>query len=487
MTLQVESLEATAYNVLKVIPSLRNLLQPVNRLPPETLSHIVQHVPHEKARDTRSIIPLTHVCRYWRRSIVSTPGNWTFISSRNKDVAALSLQRAKAAPLQINLDMDQVRKNPGFSDLIAPYIRNTETLHVCCLLTTKELMQTLPNFPRSTPNLRSLSLFPELRDAEWDLFTDHRFGPLIPTLTHLSLMNIPLYPAFLHLKTLTDLTLRYLRFNLHLDAFLDFLEGNRSLERATLDIQFTQPSLRHLRHRVAIRNRLRNLSIYSANETDNNPLISNIALQRGAHLEITLYDMTKGLDEVLSYIYAARLSNLESPTFMEYHPEESRILLHGPNGSFSFETLVSLECPFSDSPILPLTNVRVFRIRRTLKSDPFARPIAFPPSSFPALETFGVESEVTVSHLFSALFSNPSSCPSLKTLAFLDCHVDDGFMEELTRFSSNRKRTTSARLHRVVIVDSKGILPRFASIDALGKHVPIVDARIGKELPADLM
>jgi len=59
-------------------------------------------------------------------------------------------------------------------------------------------------------------------------------------------------------------------------------------------------------------------------------------------------------------------------------------------------------------------------------------------------------------------------------------------MEELTLFASARKYTTSARLRRVVIVDSGGKFPSAASIDALEKQVPIVDIRRGKELPTDL-
>lgn len=74
----------------------------------------------------------------------------------------------------------------------------------------------------------------------------------------------------------------------------------------------------------------------------------------------------------------------------------------------------------------------------------------------------------------------------MKTLAFLDCDLDEGFMEKLTWFVCNRRNTASAWLYRVVIVNSKGNLPSVDSIDALGKHVPVVDVRVGKELPSDL-
>ena len=477
---QIDDLEARAHDVLKLIPSLRNLLRPVNRLPPEIFSHIVRFVPDEGVRDTKSIVPLTHVCRCWRESIISTPGNWTLVSSYRKGLAVSSLERSKAAPVKLSLDMCDIRGDPEFSFLITSYIQNAETLRINGLSTIEEFTQTLPNFPQLLPNLRLLYLS---GCADLGRSVDP-FGSSFPTLTQFSLMDIPLYPSFLRLRTLTDLSLFYDKFDLHLDTLLDFLEENPSLERAILDIEFTTPSLRSLQGRVVTANRLRSLAILSSEAMDGSALISSIALQRGAHLTISLYDYRAGQNDLLSVISMAHLPNLRSPTHMTYNPDHRNVRLLGPNGSLSFDAF-GLN-PFPELPSPHLTNVRSFYfIRRESRSIIYG--VVFPPSSFPALETLVVEHEATVSHLFSALFSNPSSSPSLETLAFLDCVLGEDFMEELTRFASNRKNTTSAWLRRVFIVDSKGGLPGAASIDELGKHVPDVDARIGEKLPADLM
>ena len=435
------------------------------------------------AKDTRSMIPLTHVCRYWRESIISTPENWTSISSRSMDLAALSLQRAKEVPLEISLDGVQIGKSPGFPDLLTSHIKNTESLQFKLSSSIQELAQALPNFPQSMPNLRSLSLIG--RTTGWDWSADP-FGPLTPTLTRLSLIDIPLYPTFLRISTLTNLTLYHGRFNLHLDTLLDFLEENRSLEHVVLDIEFTEAVFRNSRRRVAIRNRLRSLTIASPDAIDGHALISSIALQRGAHLEISLYDESTEVDDVLSIFSMAHFSNLESPTLMVYYPDDRSIRLLGPNGSFSFKSVLDLENPFEEFAPLFLSKLRVLRIHRGPELAVLTNPTTFP-SSLPALETFTLEYGFSVSRLFSSLFSNPSSSPSLKTLAFLDCDLDDDFMEKLTRFASNRKKTTSAWLHRVVIVDSRGGLPSVVLIDKLGKYVPVVDVRIGKKLPADLI
>ena len=454
----------------------------MNRLPSEIISHIARCLPDEDTIDTEPIVPLTHICRYWRESIISTPGNWTRISSESESLTVSSLQRAKLAPLQIHLDIAQIMENPGFSVLITPHIQNSETLDIDSISTVDEFKQVFPNFPQLMPNLRSLSL---TGYGGWDGSVDP-FGSLLPTLTQLSLIEISLYPSLLRLRTLTHLTLRYNLFDLHLDTLLDFLEENRSLEHATLDIRFVEPSLRSSRRRAAIKTRLQSLTMASYS-VDSSALTSNIALHQGAHLGISLFDNNKGLNDLLSVTSMTHLSNLQSPTLMEYNPDHSTIRLLGPNGSFLFDA-TGLEDLLTRSPPPHLANVRNFYlIRPTSVHIPIPQVhIVFPPSFLPSLEMLAIDGEATVLLLFSEFFSNPSS-PSLKILAFLDCDINEGFMEELTRFASDRKKTTSAWLYRVVIVNSKGILPRIASIDALRKLVPVVDVQVGTKLPADLM
>ena len=486
---QIRSLETRARDVLKLIPSLRNLLQPVNRLPPEILSRVARYVPDKSARDTRSIIPLTHVCRYWRESIVSTPEVWTLISSRSKSsVTTLSLERSKAAPLEIDFNL-RIRDRE-FLDLLVPRIQNTRTLTLHNFSSIEELNRALPNFPQSTPNLQSLTLHPvSNKRGERNRSTDP-FESLANTLKHLSLNNFPLYPSFLRLRSLTQLDLFDNRFNVHLDTLLNFLKENQLLETATLGIGFAEPSLRSSKLGTAVESRLRYLSIHCNDSMDCKALISGIALQRGAHLEIDLTSTNGTLEGILSGVSVKHLSNLSSPTFMECQSYCRSIRLLGPNGVFSFKSLHGPEDPFSELPLpsLTLTNVREFHlVHRRSELAPFPlKPAVFHPSFFPALETLALNCETSVSHFFSILFSNPSSSPSLKTLAFLDCNLTEDFMEELTKFASNRKNTTSARLHRVVIINPKGKFPSIASIDTLEKNVPVVDVRMGKEFPKDL-
>ena len=194
------------------------------------------------------------------------------------------------------------------------------------------------------------------------------------------------------------------------------------------------------------------------------------------------------MNDVLSGISTSHLSNLLSPTFMRYHIYPKSIDLRGPNGTAFFHSKYDLNIPFAEFPRLPLANIRQFHLDAGECDQVRPSPPLVPfdhLSFFPAIETF-IASGTDLSHLLSSLLSNPSASPSLKTLAFANWDFTEEFMEGLTRFASDRKKTTSARIPRVVITHRNGIFPSMASIRELEKHVPIVDARITEELPSDL-
>ena len=459
------------------------MLQPINRLPPEILSHVARCSFYKEDKNALPLVPLTHVCRYWRESIISNPENWALISDRNEDMAATSLERAKAAPLQISLSMKMVKKCPRFPNIITPHFQNVESFTVFLDPSFKDFTETFPTFPQSMPNLRSLSL---TLYGGWELSVDP-FKGITHTLTCLSLYTVPLTPSLLKLRTLTNLTLHYSPFNLPLDTLLNFLEQNRSLRSASLRVDFVKPSLRRSRRRAPMENRLEYLQVDGHDALDARALISNIPLQKGAHLDI-FYDF-KELDNVFSGISTTHLSNLLSPNLMEYDTDPRHVQLYGPNGIFTLSyALLSPFTNFVEFPLLPLANIQEFRLthRRNFWTTRF-NPIVFNPSSFPALKTIVIGLDTSMSRFFSALFSNPSSSPSLKTLVFLNCDLPEDFMKELRRFASDRMKTTSARLHSVLIVHKDGKFPSAASIHRLRSRVKAVDIRVDVKLPRGLI
>jgi hypothetical protein len=392
----------------------------------------------------------------------------------------MSLERAKSAPLEIYLHTTLTRGGLRFSDLLIPHIQNTKSLRAA-YLSDIEFKGILPNFPQSMPNLQSLALS-KSGGAGWVPSIDP-FESFLPTLRYLELLDISLYPSLLELRTLTELELRDRQFNLRLDILLDFLEENRSLERVVLHLMFDEPSLRSSRRRVAIGNRLRYLEIVCFNAMDGQALISSIALSKGAKLDFSclpVFNISPTVDDVLSGISTTHLSNLQSPTFMEYRISTRIIRLLGTSGTATFHSPICSGIPFVEFPRLPLTDIRKLHLDTCGWES-----IQFPPvpavfhhmSSFPALEELTIECDTDLSCLLSRLFSNPSSSPLLQALAFLGCTVTEEFMKELTRFASDRKSTTSVGLRHVVILHRKGKFPSAASIRELEEYVPVVDAR----------
>ena len=462
----------------------------MNRLPPEILSLIAQSVAKDDDDDAISIVPLTHVCRYWRESIISTPENWASISGSNQDMVAVSLERAKAAPLKISFNMLVDREFPSFADTVGPYFHNTRTLAVSFIPSLEKFANMFPDFPQSMPTLQSLTLTMYVGGmANQEMSTDI-FETFTPSLKVLSLGHIPLYPSLLELRTLTELTICDSRFNTHLDTLLEFLEGNRSLESATLEIDFLKPSLRTSRRRNGVKNQLRSLCVESYSALDIQVLISSIPLRGGSHLGIDLVDEDAKLGDILPGVSTAHLSNPQLPTFFELEIQRSfrRIVLRGPGGTFTFKKRSTQEEPYEDFSALPLTNVRKVHLSYswTSRKNPVV-PHEFSLSSFPLLETLVVERGSNVLQALSGLLSNPSSSPTLKTLAFVDCDLTEEFMEGLTRFASERQITaTSTWLYRVSIVRKDGVFPNAASIHKLGRHVKVVDVRMGDGLPADM-
>ena len=479
--LQIKNLETQVHDILRFLRSLQNTLRPINRLPPEIVSYIARSVFEDNDIDTRSIVPLTHVCRYWRDSIISMPENWTLISNKRRKLAELSLARAKAAPLTITLNL--LESNQGLLDLLPPYIPNVASLTCDGFYTIEDLIQALPNLPGSMPKLRSLDLRKTIH-ANWNRSIDPFDFSAHTKLRELSLTSIPLFPSILRIRTLTEFSLIDYFFPLHIDTLLSFLEENHSLEDATFDIEFTEHSLCRSRRRTPVGNGLRRLSIFCEDTIIIRALISSIALRKGAALEIHHYGNDTKLSDILSGVPATHLPNLSSSTFMEYQTSLSlrSIRLLGPDGSFLYEGGGKKEALFGEFPLLPLVSVREFHL--SYRSSWSQTRLQL--SSFPSLEVLVVDCGVDNTPLFISL-PNPASSPFMKTLVFLDCVITKGFMIELSQLAAYRKKTASASLRRVVIANSPGNqLPGVALVDRLKKHVPVVEVAEGRELPEDL-
>jgi hypothetical protein len=97
---------------------------PVNRLPPEILSKILQH-----RGCGQDLIMATHVCRYWRSVLISDQSLWTsyqFSSTHDVDRTLAYLKRCEAMTIDIKINLKDLQNLDVLQHLV-PHIARTKS------------------------------------------------------------------------------------------------------------------------------------------------------------------------------------------------------------------------------------------------------------------------------------------------------------------------------------------------------------------------
>ena len=450
----------------------------MNRLPPEVLALCAAFVSHA---DPRPIVPLTHVCRYWRKAITSSPRNWASISTGWKRLVPLCLERAGAVNLTVNITVSETRGI--FLRALSPRVSRISHLSLTGYPSIEDAADDIPASPM--PNLTSLELEQTVQPAEPFPSNETSAPPLfqnVSNLKSLHLTRIPLYPAVFSITSLVELKLVGYTTPFPFGRFIGFLRSNPDLEVIVLDCPFAGVPVRIPPTEIISLVRLRQLSFTCAEAIDARGLISSISFPRGISLELSSPRANQGAD--LSLFLPSpptEIRELLTPiTTIKYLATPRALQLSGNNSSFSFrypQTSLNLG---RDLSLFTTTAVREFHV----EISPCREYLFWPLSLFPALETL-----VLVNIAFfpfrglAFLAGEPVVCPSLKTIAFFDCGVASGVVEELETMVARRNNSTAAWLYRVVIVSSTGTLPNRELIHRLRQFVPCVDVRIAEKLP----
>ena len=93
---------------IRSVAIAQNELSLISKLPPETLVNISEFVVEPRTRESMSeIVKMTHVCQYWRSTLISYPRLWSsvFVRTDRKDFAAACLERNREAPLTVHVDL----------------------------------------------------------------------------------------------------------------------------------------------------------------------------------------------------------------------------------------------------------------------------------------------------------------------------------------------------------------------------------------------
>ena len=480
---QIDALEKRAVEVIRELPSLRNSLRPVNRLPPEVLTSCAAFV---SETDPIPIISLTHVCRYWHTSITSNPRSWASIATEWKRLVPLCLERAKSVPLAVDITVSGIRSDEDFLGPLLPQISRIGRLRLAGYSKIETVAGSLPGFfDLPMPNLTSLEL--QQTRVPGVLFPP-REAPVPPIfqsvgkLRSLNLTRTPLYPALLSITSLKELRLLRYPSQFHFGRFLGFLESNPGLELVVLGVGFVEDSVETPPSRKVTLLRLQYLSITCSQPIDSKGLLSSIHLPHGVRLEVVFTQSDAGLSSFLPSPPTPILELLAPITTIKTQAAPQEVHLFGNDSVFTFRSEELLLDPHGELELFPSAAVRELYTSLGPYSNTEVD-LSKTLRLLPALETLAFSGPTLTRGVLYALAEEPSLCPALKTIAFFDCNTNTSIMRWLGDAVAKRKDSAVARLYRVVIVDSAGTIPDLALIRELRKSVPCVEVRVDDKLP----
>lgn len=200
--------------------ALVNELCPINYLPPEVISVIPTYWPENSQGD---LIRATHVCRYWRTTLLASPSLWNVVKSGNEARMRACTYRSQSYPLFMDI------RHPGQEDVLcdAVFFRlKSLTLNLPMVNLTKPLGRLVS----PTPMLEDLSItatdsgdyLPFLKTGDFFMLCRLHLDGVSPNLTHLPIPHL----RILHLENLQNIP--------RMPDLLRFLERTPWLEELVL-------------------------------------------------------------------------------------------------------------------------------------------------------------------------------------------------------------------------------------------------------------
>ena len=273
---------------------------PVNKLPPELLSKVLEYRSKES-----DLVAATHVCQCWRSTLISSPSLWNRVrvfSRRKLNRPFTYLERSKSALIDvyINVWSSETCRTLG---RLAPHIQRTRSLEIHGSPTN--ILATSFLFHDSTPSLQRLEIYS--RESPVGL-PDAFFNKQLPSLHSVTFEGI--FPMLDSPPPFPNLT----RFELYLSS--------NAPPRMSLLFRFLSGCPRIQKIWV-------NVHDYSEDKPEDGPLDRIISLEFLTELD---YNCTT-VSRVLSYLNLPRLERLRVAMWMKQTRKLADIL---PRNSYAF-------------------------------------------------------------------------------------------------------------------------------------------------------
>jgi hypothetical protein len=250
--------------------ALVNELSPINCLPPEVLSAIPTHWPADSQTD---LIRATHVCRYWRTTLIASPSLWNVIKSGNEARMRACIYRSQLYPLSLDIE------HPGQEDVLSDAV-SFRLKSLTLNLPMANLTKPLGRLVSPTPTLEDLSITvtdsgdyrPTLKTGDFFALSKLHLNGVLPQLLHLPIPNL----SILHLENLQGRP--------HMPDLLRFLERAPWLEELLL-VNAGPEGDRELPERVVSLRSLRSLTLRGT--VAKAKLLQHLTLPASADIHLT--------------------------------------------------------------------------------------------------------------------------------------------------------------------------------------------------------
>jgi hypothetical protein len=439
---KVDALEQDAFEVLRMVRSIKNSLAPITRIPPEVLSLIPDHYNGKEDAVDRYLIALTHVCRRWRDTFISRSSLWTRFDSRSVDKTRTYIQRSNSSPFKIYLGNNEVTREAF--QLIIPHIRRLKSLTVLAHTTPsilKELRYHAPLLEKLDINIHHHV------DSPLD---DSLFNGDLPSLRELRLSGVITRLPWGNLANLKAVELHSLTYSYETTPLLDLFESAPLLHTISLLCSMSDLSNAPPERIVP----LRHLKVFATKGSlQPQILLRHLHIPTGASLTLTYHFPGEG-SPLQDYLPKRHLnfSNLSDITAINlfFDSKTTRIRLSGPSGSLQVLALRdavdhATECQIFRSldPILSTTDrLAISGYKNQLQAEIEYCPISQMLSSMSHLRTLILTSCVLPAFA-RALdpeqnLSQPVLCFNMDELVFCTDVLTFPDVQDLAKMANNR-------------------------------------------------
>ena len=277
---QVDRLEQDKSEVLRLIRSVKNVLVPINRAPPE----IVTLIPRcwTKRGADRDLIILTHVCKHWREVFIADSSLWTHLDCAHAAKTRVFIERSRSSPLRISLRQYSTvpRLRGNAFRLVLPHISRIASLHI---IGHEHLLKySTTCFSTPLPLLTDLDI--DIRCDSLIALDEKLFNGDLPSLRTLSLSGvIPPSPWWSLSKLNTFVLGRVPGSGMSITQLLDFFANAPLL--CKVELHSIPDSSNAPLGRVLSLPGLKNLAIISGQESPS-ALLDHLSIPTGAMLRL---------------------------------------------------------------------------------------------------------------------------------------------------------------------------------------------------------